>query len=206
MPAPTECVPGPVGLRTRSEEANRATAASLDASDDALMLAYGNGDHAAFEELFRRYGGEILRRMRRSVGHAEAGDLTQQTFLQLHRARHDFRTGAALRPWLMTIARNVLRDHLRRAGRRPAAMPLLEEPAARVAAPGGAETREILDDALSELPDGQRHVLRRYWFDHRSHADIARELGISRGAVKVRAHRAHASLRRILQTRGFELR
>jgi RNA polymerase sigma-70 factor (ECF subfamily) len=194
------------GTRLQPRSIDSAEAASGGTSDGDLMEAYGAGDQRAFDEIFRRYGARVLRRMRRSVGEAEALDLTQQTFLQMHRSRRDFRPGAALRPWLMTIAQNVLRDHLRRVGRRLDAAPLLEEPAVGRAIDDGEETREILEDSLQQLPVGQRLVVRRFWFDHRSHADIARELGISRGAVKLRAHRAYAALRRILEARGFGTR
>src|SRR5215467_14772428 len=89
-------------------------------SDEELMLAYANGDESAFRELFRRYAPMLLRLCTRQVGRpADAQDLVQQTFLQLHRARRDFRADMRLRPWIMTIALNLARDLLRRRGRRP---------------------------------------------------------------------------------------
>ena len=78
------------------------------------MGAYQRGDHGAFEELFARYAALVTGYMRRGYrSEHDAQDLTQQTFLHLHRGRHDYRAGAPLRPWLMTIARNVLRDRIR---------------------------------------------------------------------------------------------
>jgi RNA polymerase sigma-70 factor, ECF subfamily len=177
-----------------------------DPSDETLMRTYVDGDQDAFAELFRRYGGPVTRRMQRSVGTGSARDLTQQTFLQFHRSRQDFRVGAAVRPWLMTIARNVLRDHLRRSTRRPGSLPLLDDPVT-VSSPAEArEVRAVVLEAVDQLPESQRIVVRGHWLEHRSHADIARELGISRGAVKVRAHRAYQTLRRVLSAKGYEVR
>src|SRR5690606_4504339 len=62
----------------------------------------------------RRFAPRLQRLLRRDVVRAEdAHDLVQQTFLQLHRARHEFRTGAKLRPWLFTIALNLKRQYYR---------------------------------------------------------------------------------------------
>ena len=66
-------------------------------SDEALMAAYQGGDAAALRELFRRHGGALLRMFQRDLARPEAEDLVQQTFLQLHRARADYRVGAPLR-------------------------------------------------------------------------------------------------------------
>jgi len=67
-------------------------------SDEELMAAYVAGDQAAFEELFRRYAPALLRVIGRQLSSpGEAHDLVQQTFLQLHRARYDFKPGARLR-------------------------------------------------------------------------------------------------------------
>src|SRR5271154_4911328 len=87
-------------------------------TDEELMAAYVAGDRAAFDEIFRRYAPVLFRTLRRGAGGEEAGDLLQQTFLQLHRSRADFNRGAALRPWLFTIAINVKRQHWRALSRR----------------------------------------------------------------------------------------
>src|SRR5262245_36741090 len=89
-------------------------------TDEATMAAYVAGDQAAFNALFRNYA-PVLKRffVRQGKRQADAQDLVQQTFLHVHRARYEYRTGDALRPWLFTIARNVGHDHGRRQQRRP---------------------------------------------------------------------------------------
>ena len=83
------------------------------------MAAYADGDHAAFRELFARNAPLLTRVVRSQVASDdECRDLVQQTFLQLHRARRDYRKGEPLRPWLLTIAYNLCRDRWRALGHR----------------------------------------------------------------------------------------
>jgi len=168
------------------------------------MSAYVGGDSSAFDELSHRYAGMVIAFMRKGyVAQTDAEDLTQQVFLQLHRARRDFKPGALLRPWLMTIARNVKHDHWRRVLRRPLPQTLLEDPVGRpLAMEDTGELRDALERAVETLPESMRTVIRAFWFEDKSHTEIAASLGISRGAVKVRAHRAYAKLRQVLSDSG----
>lgn len=165
------------------------------------MAAYVGGDRAAFAELFRRYAPRLQRLLLRDLGRSDAAhDLVQQTFLQLHRARHDFRAGARLRPWLFTIALNLKRQHFRRLGRRPEAS-LPTDGAEPVAPRGNPEARAgdaELRAALQQLPEPQREVIVLHWFEGLSFREIAETVGASQPAVKVRAHRGYNRLRESL--------
>jgi RNA polymerase sigma-70 factor (ECF subfamily) len=173
-------------------------------TEEELMDAYVAGDVRAFEALFRRTAGLVLGTMRRGwLDATECEDLAQEVFLRLHRARFDYQSGRPLRPWLMTIARNLKRDHLRRVGRRA---PLLDlegrEPGAEDDAVGRIEAREAVRAALERLPATLRVVVRAHWLEHRSFGQIAEALGISKSAAKVRAHRAYRALREHLRAFG----
>src|SRR5512142_912477 len=88
-------------------------------SDEELMAAYVDGDQAAFRELFARHAPLLTRVVRAQLkSDEETRDLVQQVFLQLHRARRDYRKGDPLRPWLFTIAYNLCRDRWRAMGHR----------------------------------------------------------------------------------------
>ncbi len=170
-------------------------------SDEELMAAYVAGDPTAFSALFERYGPMLIRIMRRQMRHDDdAHELVQQTFLQLHRARKDFQQGRKLRPWLMTIAYNLKREHFRRKQRRPEA-PLEYEPPAS----GRRDPLEQKDDktrlrsALDRLPENQREVIVMHWFEDLSFPEVAEILGLSVSAVKVRAHRGYKALRQALE-------
>jgi RNA polymerase sigma-70 factor (ECF subfamily) len=167
-------------------------------TDEELMLSYARGDTASFREIFQRYAAMLVRLLTRYVGRvADAQDIAQQTFLQLHRARLDFRADMRLRPWVITIALNLARDHLRRRGRRtetPIDAEALVAP--EVAFPSDTEdVRRRVRLAVEKLPREQREVIELHWFEELPFHEIASVLGISAGAARVRAHRGYVSLR-----------
>src|SRR5262245_40577888 len=83
-------------------------------SDEALLLAWQEGDTSAFEALFQRWQGPLRRHLTRMLDDpAAADDLVVETCLRLERHRHRWRQGMPLRPWLFTIARNLARNRLR---------------------------------------------------------------------------------------------
>jgi RNA polymerase sigma factor (sigma-70 family) len=175
-------------------------------SDEELMAAYVAGDSAAFEELFRRYAPALLRVIGRQLSSpGEANDLVQQTFLQLHRARHDFKPGARLRPWIFTIALNLKREYFRRLRRRPEAPLELDgrnDPAILPPPPERAENERAVRRALDQLPPDHREVIVLHWFEGLSFPEVSAVVGASVSAVKVRAHRGYVALRKLLAETG----
>lgn len=170
--------------------------------ESALFERWLDGDERAFRALFEALAPTVLAIARRhGLAEAEARDVVQQTFLGVHRARADFRRGAPVRPWVVTIARNVVRDQLRRRYvRREDALELDGPIEPRVEAPEyGVPTAEGLlawaHKALSRLPEGQRRVIELHYLEGRSFAEVAREVGCSEGAARVRAHRGYETIR-----------
>lgn len=175
--------------------------------DAELMTAYLAGDERAFAELFRRYAPLLVRFfVRHGKRSADAQDLTQETFLHLHRARFDFRVGEPLRPWLFRIARNVSHDHGRRALRRPEAFCEVDAFAAphereEEHALVRAERGEALSAALAQLSAPERALLDEHWFEDRAFTEIAARDGVQCTTLRVRAHRACQRLREMLSMR-----
>jgi len=175
----------------------------MTGSDEELMIAYARGSEAALRELFRRYAPILLRLVQRHVGRqADAEDVVQKTFLQLHRARLDFHPDKCFRPWVMTIALNLARDHLRRRGRaRETPMDEQRLPQVEASPPTPSDRSDVcrrVRAALSALPREQREVIELHWFEDLSFPEIAGMLGLSWGAARVRAHRGYVVLRRAL--------
>lgn len=168
------------------------------------MAAYVSGDVASFRVLFDRYAPLLERVLHRKLQAPETvRDLIQQTFLQLHRSRHDFRKDALLRPWLLTIALNLQREHFRRVRRhREDSMDPSNEPAGERAGHGQGEARHDLQRRIEALPDDQREVIMLHWFEGLSFVEIAQLVGATPGAVRVRAHRGYEALRASLGLDG----
>jgi len=83
------------------------------------MAADVAGDIVAFKQLADQLCSRLYGFFLRSFSPATASDLVQTTWLKLHRVRHDYRIGTALRPWLFSIAHRVRLDELRRIYRQP---------------------------------------------------------------------------------------
>jgi len=87
-------------------------------SDEALMLAYREGDAAAFEALYRRWRGRLYRYLLRQCGNAaQADELFQAIWLKIVGARRGYEVAAKFSTWLFRIAHNRLIDHYRTQGR-----------------------------------------------------------------------------------------
>ncbi len=172
-----------------------------DLSDEALMDAYIKGDQGAFAELFRRYTPLLSHIARGYIRRpADAVDIVQQTFLQLHRARLDYATDRPLRPYLTTICVNLCRESHRRSLRRPegdqfADLPV--EPTQQLRQES-LQARDKVQQALAQLPVSQREVIKLHWLSDMPFAEIAASLDVGVSAVKVRAHRGYEMLRKLL--------
>jgi RNA polymerase sigma-70 factor (ECF subfamily) len=165
------------------------------------MAAVKGGDREAFRELFRRFV-PLLYSIARPHVHSDddAREIVQQALFRAYVARRDFREGARVKPWLTTIARNLVRDFHRRRRRRPES-PLLgvDPPAPPVGASLSLERQAArVREAVATLPVGQRRAIELHYFERRPFADVARELGTTEGAARVRAHRAYGKLRALL--------
>ena len=87
--------------------------------DARLMVAFGGGDMAAFDKLFERWKGPLLRYLDRIVHDAAtAEELVQEAFLRVHRARDRYVADAKFSTWLYRIATNLAFNELRRPNRR----------------------------------------------------------------------------------------
>ena len=111
------------------------TARVDEPSDDALMLAYADGDAAAFERLYHRHQAGLYRFVRRLLGtawSAQADEVFQDTWLKVVQARGRWRPhasttsspgaasaagSASFRTWLYTLAHHRVVDLWRRGGR-----------------------------------------------------------------------------------------
>ena len=181
--------------------------------DAALADAARGGDERAFEELFLRHRRRVARFASRFFRRREQiEEVVQETFAKAFFALGEFsnRQGGSFAAWLARIAFNACYDELRRQKRRPEPASLseaTEEETARLRQrlrdEGGAESaavsRDLAAKLLARLSPEDRLVLVMLDAEGLSVAEIAGLLDWSESKVKVRAHRARASLRRVLE-------
>jgi RNA polymerase sigma-70 factor, ECF subfamily len=180
------------------------------ASDlDGIMEKCATGDDRAFDELYRRAAQRVRGFLIRLSGDPVlSDDLTQETFVRIHRARGSFAAGAAALPWMFAIARNAFLDHARRENvRRNSSARLERDPEAAKDTQGdevlsGREMLDIVRETLERLPMLQRDAFVLIRFEGLSVSEAAQVLGATEAAVKVRAFRAYEALRAALETKA----
>jgi len=171
----------------------------MEAPDEELMLAYGEGDAGAFETLYKRHRGPLYRFVLRAIKQrSSAEELFQEVWIRVIEARSRYAPQARFTTWLYTIAHNLLVDHWRKKGL--TLVQLDDEPA--VAAPDNparqAEARQSLArlmQALEALPAAQREAFLLHEEAGLTVAEIAAATGTNEEAAKSRLRYAMAKLR-----------
>jgi RNA polymerase sigma-70 factor (ECF subfamily) len=174
-----------------------------------LRLAQ-NGDHQAFAQLYSLHKRRIYSLCLRMVGNsAEAEDLTQETFLQLHRKIASFRGDSAFSTWLHRMAINVVLMHLRRKGLNLVSLDEAMEPqpdgglgrcfGTLDPTLSGAIDRLALEHAVTDLPAGYRLIFVLHDIEGYEHNEIAAMLDCSIGNSKSQLHKARLKLRESLR-------
>jgi RNA polymerase sigma-70 factor (ECF subfamily) len=193
-------------------EAAPAFAAAASPPADAETLARAQaGDHQAFAQLYQLHKRRIYSLCLRMVGNvAEAEDLTQEVFLQLHRKIASFRGDSAFSTWLHRLAVNVVLMKLRRKGLSLISLDEVMEPAPEAGpsrsfgAPDlalkGAIDRLALERAIADLPAGYRLIFVLHDVEGFEHNEIAAMLDCSVGNSKSQLHKARLRLRDALRT------
>lgn len=168
-----------------------------------LMVEYQSGRFEAFDELHAKLA-PVLRRylLGQCRDAAKADDLVQETFLQIHRARHTFRPAFPLMPWAMAIARHVWLMHCRTASRRPRETDDVTAMAMPVRAEAGVfAERADVRRALGKVAPARRDAVIQHHLLGFSFKEIAERTGIAETAAKLRSSRGMAQLRSLLKQR-----
>ena len=175
-------------------------------TDELLLKKAGEGDQAAFLELYDRHRQPIFRFAYRLLGEVDiAEDVTHDCFLSLIRKPENFRPGrASLRTYLFAAARNLALKHFRNTGRETGLDEMTEEPEL---SPRHQPLRKLLDEELAaqvrravfSLAPLQREALVLFEYEGLSLNEIAEITGAEVGAVKGRLFRARERLKSILR-------
>src|SRR5439155_14605247 len=176
------------------------------APDGDLLRAYtATGDADAFRTLVERHGPMVLRLCHRRLGSAhDADDAFQGTFLMLARYAASVRRPEALAAWLYRTALRVCGQARKAQIRREAAEARVTprtsaDPATELSA---RELLDVLDEEMDRLPERHRLPLVLVYWQGLTHAEAARRLGLTPGALHGRLERGRARLADRLRGRG----
>ena len=174
--------------------------------DEELVLGSARGDATAVEELFRRHGDRVYRLLvrLRGVDAKEIEDLVQSTFLEMQKSARHFENRASVGAWILGIALNIRRHHLRSEARRRAFMeavaPLVSRADQRDPHEQFAERQALgrLEAAIAALPERLRTVVILTDVEGLKGREAARVLGVPEGTVWRRLHEARSRLRALI--------
>ncbi len=198
--APETSSSAPQRRMLRSVDATRPT------DDDLVNLAQA-GDNSAFDELVRRTYSDTYALALKLTGDPEdARDVAQDVYLRAFKALQRFRGDAKFSTWLYRITANCAANQLGRRKRHrhdeladynsqvidlhPDSDPQLNTDASLL--------RDRVEYALGRLPDRLRSVVVLREMYDLTHEAIAKELGITETAAKVRLHRARQKLKEFM--------
>jgi RNA polymerase sigma-70 factor (ECF subfamily) len=186
----------------------------LGAGGSSSRFARAREDPALFRDVYLEYRDPVLRYFaRRLLDPEHAFDLMAETFAELYARREQFRGNSEIEgcAWMWSIARTQLAMWLRRGEveRRnlervgipvpslgPAEYERIEELADL------ARLRPMLESAMDQLTERERHVLREHVICGRQYVELAAELDTTAVAVRMTASRALRKLGRTLQETG----
>jgi RNA polymerase sigma-70 factor, ECF subfamily len=172
------------------------------ADPERLMIRYQQGDALAARELVDLMSARLYGFFSSQLGNRpQADDMLQEVWLRIHRARHSYRPGEPLLPWIYAIARRVRVDNYRRrrrSGLREVGLGVLENVHNHPTADSAFAELPSFSELIAPLPDSQREVLTMLKVNGLSIEEVARATSSTVGAVKQKVHRAYHRLRSVL--------
>lgn len=179
-----------------------AVGISRATGDGELVRRARAGDDRAFGELVDRYSRPAYAvALSVTRQHEDAEDAVQESFLVALERLEECRNPDRFVGWLMTIVRNRSRNLVRRESiRRTEEIPeraSTDRPAPDRATERG-ELRDLIEEALGELPEVQREIVLLHDLEGWKHREIADRLEIPSGTVRSHLHYARKALQEIL--------
>lgn len=178
--------------------------ALVDATDPdrRLLELCRRGDALAFETLFRKYQTYVYNIGLGMLNNSEdAADITQETFLRLHRCIESFRGDSTFSTWLYRVAVNLCITEIRKKGRNRYQFldDVLHDENAQITEEIGpspdeviaqAEDAQVVHRVLRTLPPDYRAIMVLRHFQQLAYEEIAEVLGLTISQVKTRLFRA----------------
>lgn len=157
---------------------------------DALVAAAREGDDTAVAELVRRSQRAVWKLCNALGSRGEVDDLVQETYLRAFAAIGSFRGDAPFMAWLLTIARRVCADHVRRRQRERRIADAVRATTTSDRAPGPEHTEAL----LAGLDPDRQEAFVLTQVVGLSYEEAAEILGCPIGTIRSRVARARADL------------
>jgi RNA polymerase sigma-70 factor (ECF subfamily) len=167
-------------------------------TDAELVDRWRGGDRQACESLFQRHYAPVIRFFRNKAP-TDASDLAQRTFLTCFSRIAALHDPSRFKPWVLGMAYNVLREHLRAARRDRidfTSMSLADLGSSAVSIVARQREHRMLLDALRNIPLDLQAALELHYWERMTVQEIAEALEIPLGTAKTRLRRARELVQR----------
>jgi RNA polymerase sigma-70 factor (ECF subfamily) len=186
------------------------SAAAVELSDEALVASCAVRESGALAELFKRHGDRVYRVLTRlpGVDKRDLDDLVQTTFIEVYRAAPGYGGRAAVGTWILSIAVNVMRHHVRGEVRRRAMVTAAADDFSLPVSPRpdeDAARRQLmarLERGLAALPQDMQLAFSMCELEGMKGVEVARILGMREGTLWRKLHEARLRLRDVLEPGG----
>ncbi|MFZ4541310.1 MAG: sigma-70 family RNA polymerase sigma factor [Rickettsiales bacterium] len=141
----------------------------------------------------------ILKRMiGKRLNPSEVDDVVQEILISIHKARHTYDGMRPMMPWIASIAKFRLTDHLRKhyTARRDKTVDISELENILADVTEEASDRESIDELLKDVPEQHQRILTLMHVEGYTAKEVGAQLNINESAVKVAAHRAIKKIRK----------
>ncbi len=155
------------------------------------MALYQSGDDKAFEVLYKRHSGRVMEFLEKRTNPQIAVELLQESFLKVHKSRHQYSTQYPFLPWLFAITRNTLFDFSRLNETK-----ITKKSGAEIEVISSDEPQPVLTLSLKTLSQAQRRAIELRYLNDWSFQKIATDMEtttlnarqlVSRGIKKLRS-------------------
>ncbi len=186
---------------------------AADYSTDEIIVAIRGGEVEAYRHIVVRYQGEVLKIVNAMlIDYSAREDVVQQVFVRTYKALDQYQLGRGFGKWIKAIARNLVREELRKKYRYRARIEayanevidrLETEDASDLGHREASFLRQrALNDCLDGLEETASQAVRLHYLDRKKTEEIAEIIGKSAGAVRTLLYRARGHLRQCMESKG----
>ncbi len=185
---------------------------NLSIMEDKELVLLSKEDSAYFAELIQRYENKLGRYISRlgRFSREDKEDILQNVFIKVYQNLNEFDTTLPFSSWIYRITHNETISFFRKTKSRPEGYSIdveeyiLNNIAGDITADGETEksiNKEILENALAELPQFYRDITILRYFEEKSYEEISDILRISPGTVATRISRAKQYIKKFINNK-----
>jgi len=176
----------------------------LHLNDDfTLIKNFVDGDESAFRILVNRHKDKVRNLIYLQLGNTDyVDDISQEVFISVYKKLHHFRFESQFTTWLYRITVNKCYDHIRKTKVKNFFHTISEDEEDKISFnedPDNFDLKELIQAAISKLPEKLKTPLILRDYDGLSYQEISDIIGSEIGTVKSRIFRARESLKKILE-------